>query len=428
MKSFRSIAIAAMMAVVPVMAAGTAWANSELNPAARLVAPYWDVSGDRNTFFFLTNVSRVANLQPNAVSEDQNGTCNLGSIGGKSTNSKCGVHLEFYDKTCENVDTTIGLSRWDIDQLDLGVDSDMAFVKGLDSKLGWADIDVRRGDAVTDSPSVQANVLLGTVLITDSGSDFAVAYPMASSVGSASGGIGYDIVTRIGGGIADQWSGSFETFPARVFVPMFFAEGNNYGNAFASTLAIAGPAQAANFGSGDDQHGEAPGQELSDKEPLVDVSAQVYDACENPQSDSIEEHYIFGTLDELFGPTVTTGSTPPYNTSGGIGTCIYPSADVDRKAVGPFKGGWIDLANRAFGRSSHEGEVEFDQGEGAFTRSYARGLVGVLVQNTASAGDATRLWGDCAYGDSDEGLNSAESGCRRAFNQNWEVSHDDIKR
>lgn len=412
MKSFRSMAIAAIVAVVPAMAAGTAWANSELAPASRLVAPYWDVSGDRDTLLFLTNVSPIANLIPTATSEDLNGTCNLGSVGA-STDMKCGVHLEFYDKTCINQNTTIGLSPLDIDQLDLGVDSDMSVPRGLPSKLGWVDIDVRKGGATVDSASVQANVLLGTVLITDSGSDFAVAYPMASSVGSASSGIGEDIVTRIGGGFADAWSGDFETFPARVFVPMFFAEGSNYGQTFTSSLAIAGPAQSINGG-------EAPGQELNDDDTLVDVSVLLYDACENPQSDRIVDHYIFGTLDELFGPTVTA----PYNT-----TCTYPAADVDRKTSGPFQGGWVDLQNRAFARLTSGGTLTLDSGnpEGLH-RSYPRGLVGVLVQNTASQGDATRLWGDCAYGYAEGNFERASDGCRSYWDNNDDVSHDDIKR
>ena len=41
MKSFGRIAIAAMLAIVPMVAAATAWANTELVPGSRLVAPYW---------------------------------------------------------------------------------------------------------------------------------------------------------------------------------------------------------------------------------------------------------------------------------------------------------------------------------------------------------------------------------------------------
>jgi hypothetical protein len=431
MKSFRKVAIAAMLAVGPALAAGTAWANTELVPGSRLVAPYWDVSGDRSTLFFLVNTSKTANLQRNAVSADQNGVCNLGNGAG----TRCGVHLEFYDKNCENVNTSIDLSKHDIDQLDLNVDSDLSGPRNLDNKQGWVDIDIRKNDATTDDTSVQANVLLGTVVISDSGSDFVVAYPMASSIGSSNSAtngsspaasIGGNIVTRAGGGFANLWTGGYESFPARVFVPMYFAEGVNYGQTFTSTLAIAGPAQAISGG-------EAPGQELgtvtvADEAILVDVAVQIYDACENPQSDSIDEHYVIGTLAELLGSTVIA----PYNTSGNIGTCIYPSADVDRKATGPFQGGYIDLQNRARSATTNAGVVSAEN-------SYPRGLVGVLVQQATTAttfrGDVTRLWGDCAYGSSTTTfgsvqtdttvINSSGAGCRPSYSLVEDVNHAD---
>jgi hypothetical protein len=435
MKSFRKVAIAAMVAVVPALAVGTAWANTELVPGARLVAPYWDVTGitggggDRGTLLLITNVSKVANLQRSAVSLDQNGVCNLGN----GAASKCGVHLEFYDKTCENVNVSIDLSKWDIDQLDLNVDADMSGPRGLPNKLGWVDIDVRKSEAGTDDAGVQANVLMGTVVIGDSGSDFAVAYPMASSIGSSNTAqttfpsIGGDIVTRRNGGFADKWTGGYESFPARVFVPMYFAEFNNYGQTFTSTLAIAGPAQAISGG-------EAPGQELgevevADEAILVDVSVAGFDACENPWSDSIEEHYVIGSLDELFASNVDAAN---YKTTG----CTLLSADTDRTATNPFKGGWIDLKNRARSANTNAGIVGAEN-------SYERGLVGVLVQQATTAttfrGDATRLWGDCAYGNSTTsgGTESVQTNrsianpsggtaCRPSYSLVEDVNHADI--
>ncbi|MBI2883486.1 MAG: hypothetical protein HYY11_06225 [Candidatus Methylomirabilis oxyfera] len=427
MKSFRGKVIAAMVAVAPALAAGMASANTELVPAARLVAPYWDISGDRSTLMFIANVSPRANLVKGTSAADLNGICNLGGLGGVAggfaqPGSNCAVHLEFYDKTCDSVDLTIDLSRQDIDQLDLLTDTDLGGVRGLVSKQGWLDVDVRR--AITGSghgnTSVQANVLLGTVLISDSGSDFAIAYPMASSIGSAPNGIGGDIVSRTPNGNANVWFGSFEVFPARVFVPMFFAEGSNHGVAFSSTLAIAGPASGNN---GE----EAPGQTLEDipstvlnEGILVEATVDVVDACENVQSDDFDAHYLIGTLDELLTAQVTT----PYNT-----TCTYPAADVDRTGATPanaFAGGFLDITNHARANLTTAGLIIQDPAIGPL--GLERGLVGVLVQNTPSRGDATRLWGDCSFGLVGLGLElSADVGCRFPFTLVDFASHRDIQ-
>ena len=134
-------------------------------------------------------------------------------------------------------------------------------------------------------------------------------------------------------------------------------------------------------------------------------------------------HYIFGTLGELF----TNQVEAPYNGTGTIGTCIYPSGDVDRKASGYFQGGFIDIANNALAHS-WRGGVDVNE----VANELERGLVGVLVQHNStptaavpSKGDATRLWGDCAYGSNGAGGN-AEPGCRRSFSLVEDVSHSDI--
>lgn len=428
MKSFRKAVIATMLAVGPVLAAGVASANTELVPGSRLVAPYWDISGGRSTLMLIANVSRRANLVKGADLGNVSGNCNLLSptapTGVAGTN--CAVHLEFYDKTCVNVDLTIDLSRQDIDQLDLLTDGDLGGVRGLPSKLGWTDIDVRR--AITGSghsnPSVQANVLVGTVVIADSGSDFAIAYPMAASIGSSNTGVGGDIVSRSGLGVANVWSGGFESFPARVYVPMFFAEGSNGGVTFTSTLAIAGPAQAISGG-------EAPGQTLED-DPITPVNegilirapgnVDITDACENAQSDTLTAHYVIGSLDQLFTQQVTA----PYGSNCGS----YPAGDVDRKATNFFQGGYIDIPNVVLGQNCSLGACT--------SFNVERGLVGVLVQNTATRGDASRLWGDCSYGNGAGGSvvpvpatpfanSAAGGGCREDFSLVDNVSHFDLR-
>ena len=436
MKSFGRIAIAAMLAIVPMVAAATAWANTELVPGSRLVAPYWDISDDRSTLLFLTNASRKANLVVGADIGQLNGPCNLGG-GVALPGSNCGVHLEFYDKTCVNINLTIDLSKQDIDQIDLGNtnttsgDSDIQGVRGLPSHKGWVDIDVRRAIGSNgsghSSPGVQANVLLGTVIITDSGSDFAIAYPMASSQGSAnSGGSGVtarDIVTRTNSGTANVWSGGYESFPARVFVPMFFAEGNNHGAVFQSALAIAGPAQSI-------AGGEAPGQNLVDingtvidESILIDAFVDVLDACEKAESDHIIFHWVFGALNVGGHESATDTSfvftqqlREPYGTVCGT----YPAGDVDRvPGAAAFHGGFIDLQNTALGNNFANGALQNP------ATNIERGLVGVLVQNTPTRGDATRLWGDCSYGTNGDG-GVASSGCRREYSLVGSISHDDL--
>ena len=438
MMSFRKVAIATMLAVSPVLAVGAAWANTELVPGSRLVAPYWDISGDRSTLMLITNVSRRANLVRTADVGQISGNCNLlspvAATGVAGTN--CGVHLEFYDKTCTNVDLSIDLTRQDIDQLDLLTDTDLGGVRGLPSRLGWLDVDVRR--AYTGSghsnTSVQANVLVGTVIISDSGSDFAIAYPMASSQGSSGGtapqggGVGSDIVSRSGLGVANKWTGGYESFPARVYVPMFFAEGSNNGATFTSTLAIAGPAQAIDGG-------EAPGQTLEDDPSTANNegilirapgNVDIMDACENAESDTLTGHYIFGTLDELFTQQVTA----PYGSVCGS----YPAGDVDRKTTGFFQGGYIDIPNIIKSNTCSDGNCTLNT-------NIERGLVGVLVQSTATRGDATRLWGDCSYGNGEggsitvaqatqvngSGIPNSGSTCRTAFSLVNTVAHNDLR-
>jgi hypothetical protein len=441
-----------MVAVVPAMAVGTAWANTELVPGSRLVAPYWDIrtTEGRSTVMMIANVSRRVNLQKNTDVGNLSGACNLDAPTGVTgiSGTNCAVHLEFYDKTCDNIDLTIDLSKQDIDQLDLLTDSDLGGVRSLDSGYGWVDIDVRR--AITGSghtnTSVQANVLVGTVVISDSDADFAVAYPMAASQGSADAAGGglttiaddHDIVSRDGQGDANAWTGAFESFPARVYVPMYFAEGTNGSYTFTSTLAVAGPAQSV-------RGGEAPGQDLEDDSTtpsidegiLIDAEVDIVDACENAVSDDLKDHYINDRLQKAGGVGLFTADvTAPFNTTGTIGTCVTPSADVDRRASGAFQGGYIDIANNALALKWAAG-VSGSQGSPSY--GIERGLVGVLIQQATATGsktgDAMRLWGECSYGADGSGGSADGSGtvsdggsyCRQSYSLVDTVSHADLR-
>jgi len=67
MKTFTRWLLVLLLVAVPLMAViQTASANTELVPASRLVAPYWDVTAGRSTLILLTNVSKSVDLTANA--------------------------------------------------------------------------------------------------------------------------------------------------------------------------------------------------------------------------------------------------------------------------------------------------------------------------------------------------------------------------
>lgn len=371
MKSLTKVMLASALVAAPFVAAvGTASANTELVPAARLVVPYWDQSGSRSTLLMLTNVSRAVDLT---------------GVNGE-------VHIEWYDKNCNRSNIPVQLSPEDIDQIDLA-DTATNLPAGTQ---GYADIDVRNA-ASNVGTSLQYNVLLGTVIISDLATDYALAYPAASSVGSSTGGVGGDIVTRNsdGSGNALAWSGSYEPFPSRVFVPMYFAEGGPINTT--SLLAIAAPPNG-NWGQG--SVGEAPGQDVTStvaggpaSTTLISANTQVYDGCENRVSRTISGHYILDSLgaDTMFGADIINQANWNEQVAGGDchGASNFPSTDEASSPDAYI--GWIDIPNTKDPSSGDSGD-EVD-----------RGLVGLLVQNsdgnsTSSLGDVTRLWGDPSAG------------------------------
>jgi hypothetical protein len=356
MKSCTRWFLALLVVAAPLMmVVHSASANTELVPAARLLGPYWDVSGSRSTLLLLTNASLAVDL----------------------TGPQGRVHLEFYDKTCSRHNVPIELSPGDIDQFDLkNSPTDLTQITTLPSKKGWIDVDVRSGSGGRDRPSIQYNVLMGTIVISDSASDFALAYPMASSIGSSSQGVGGDIVTRSGTSV--QWSGRFEPFPSRVFVAAFFADGGPLNTT--SQLLIAGPANGNFGGLSDGTVGEAPGADLGGATTiLIDSEPQIFDGCENFQSTQLFGHYIDGSLTALFGAGFVDQSN--WNTGTNCGTSVFPNVD---EVSGAFVG-WIEIPNL----------VESSTG-------FPRGLVGVLAQSASAGsvqqGDVGRLWGDPCYG------------------------------
>lgn len=391
MKTFTRWLLALLLIATPTLAlVEWASANTELVPAARLVAPYWDIAGSRSTLIMLTNVAATVDL--------------LTSPTPGAPQPARGVHVEFYDKTCVRQDMTVDLSGGDLDQLDL-----KALGIALPSGQGWVDMDVRAGDAQRSKDSIQCNVLIGTVVNSDSAGDFAVAYPMASVIGSSTASfpavgkpcsstyVGDTIGTHNVNNAATGWTGRYEPFPSRLFVPFFFAEGGPLGQT--SQVVIAAPADGNWYNSTGGGSGEAPGQLLpglslpvSQAGWLMSGTALFYDACENKVSRSFGGHWINNKLSDAIvagGAGLNLGSAASQSfpwTHPGLACdnqVNFPSADDDSAGAGKGASiGWLDVPNTGVSDSSV---------------IWPRGMVGILIQNTTigkKEGDVIRLYGD----------------------------------
>lgn len=395
------VAIAAAALVFGVFGmTAPAFANTELVPATRLIAPFFDISSGRSTFYLLTNVS--GNV----------------SVDGSSVLGQLGVHLEHYGQSCARNDESDFLTEFDIDQFDLAVNSIVRNLTGAGQTFGpvtptagqsgvagrgWTDIDVRRGaGTLTSSPSIALNVLLGTVVISDFGADFALAYPMASVLGSSYNGlIGATIVTRTGNGTAAAWTGRYEPLPARVFVPAYFAEGTdasgpNAGQTFTAFLAIAGPPDGnwAAF-----NNGEAPGQGTGGGSIAnLGLGFAIFDGCETNFSAQITTHYLNNTYDKLFGAN-TNRSTWFGPLTGG---CPQSQTFGDRDELSGQAVGWIDVINNnvACDNNSATTACPVTGTTPGVGTGQPRGMVGITIEDvsgtgiTTRLGDVTRLWGD----------------------------------
>ncbi|MBI2903320.1 MAG: hypothetical protein HYY12_07015 [Candidatus Methylomirabilis oxyfera] len=406
--------------------AGLVAANTELTPAARLVAPFFDISAGHDTFLILTNVSRNVFLD---------GTTFPCGPKGAGTCGPFAVHVEFYGQSCNRVDLNVSLSPGDIDLLDLrltplvkgsslpggalGPVTPTASQSGLGGR-GWVDIDVRfgpPGGPTFAASGVQANVLMGTVLITDFASDTAIEYPMAPGIGISNNGLLGRIVRRDAAGRATDWSGRYEPFPWRVFVPAFFAEGTQtvkrvFTTSHTAFLALAAPADGNWDGSG---NGEAPGQRVgapgSLGEPLIVADATVFDGCELLISATFTSHYVNNFLSAIFGPLSMNRNNW---TAANCGIVFGGRDELSGQPVG-----WIDLTNTriACDNTTPGGGASNCPAYGGSTATalhapgvgtgQPRGMVGVLIENTrrsfvlsrfslphSPTASATRLWGD----------------------------------
>lgn len=387
-------------------------ANTELVPASRLVVPLIDISSGRDTFLLLTNVSRFIRLDRTAfsVSTGTPAVTYANTLG-------LGVHLEFYDQTCARNDTTVDLTPQDINQLDFLVKPNLTglLAGGTASSAssgvagrGFIDIDVRVTPAQLTDPSVQMNTLLGEVVISDFGSDFAFAYPAAASVGSSQTGVAGFIVTRGGGGVDVTWTGRYEPFPPRVFVPAFFAEGTGTGSAagqvFSTFLAIAAPADGNWSGDSCDAAGacnaEAPGQALPtgtlEGAPIINASGLLFDGCEQQKSQNFSAHFVNNSLGSIFG---TTNTDRQFWSAANCTNKIFPGLDS-------FSGspvGWVDISNNATVPDPGTTAADLPRGVvGVFFENIIGGgptgpHAGETVSHVLHLGDASRLWGDPSF-------------------------------
>jgi hypothetical protein len=407
MKTFTRWLLALLLVAAPAIAVvHTASANTELVPASRLVAPYITLETGRSTFLLLTNSSA-------AILNNKTGT-----VGG--------VHVEFYDKTCARNDIVVELSERDIDQVNVTTSN----FTGVSLK-GFADIDVRNTTIYTDSQgaaSIRENALMGVVLVADSTNDFAFSYPMAASLGSAaSGAAGGTIVTRnssgtaCGGGIGTcttGWTGRYEPFPSRVYLPIFYAEGlDDQGATVTGFLSIVSPTDGNWHGGGTSTgtRAEAPGEQISvlaGTNPLV-LGTLIFDGCEHNGSANIPGHTIMDTLTNIFTAGVVNRSNW---TTANCTASVFPGRD-ELTSSGNQPLGWMQFTNTSTqckGAASVAGLTA--AGCGTATLAPERGAVGVFFSSSVGGSpskkmaDNSRLWGDPTTRTAVSGCTVAQAG------------------
>jgi hypothetical protein len=400
MKNFTRWLGALLLVATPMMVAiDFVSANTELVPASRLVAPFVSSAATRPTFILLTNATSL----------------NLQGTKGSVFDGSC--HFEFYNKLCVRTDRPCHLSPHDIDQYNV-VSTDLS---GGET-VGFLDLDVRADDGGA-ATSIQANALMGTVVITDVVADFALSYPMASSLGSSATGTLGNIVTRDPASArANVWTGRYEPFPTTIMVAGYYAEGGTGPGAITETLlAIASPADGNWYGG--PGYGEAPGQILGGTGVnLVDMpNVTIYDGCEINISRNISGHYVFGSLVGLFGIQLNRDQSTPAPLGWTAAKCGIGFGGLDEVSGAPV--GWINLPNTSCARSANfnfaavaAAACSPGLGIGAPTATAAkrRGAVGVMFEATTIVGsgadkgaDISRLWGDFSTITTQTGCNTS---------------------
>lgn len=250
------ILVGLMIAAFAYPPLGNAATNAELVPGSRIVFPYYDLRPGFATFLFLTNVSTTP----------------------------VSVALEFYDASCDRLDTTADLSGRDIDSLDL-------------TEMIPADPSGRFQQGFVDL-STDADVLVGTALVVNMEDDWAIAYNGAPARRRSDGPT------------------PFEPYPTGLILPAFLTPGDIGGGVAADgMLIIAAP------------NPTSPGGKLPD-EPIR-VSAEIFLRQNQPPPDGARPHNMI------------------YISSGFSGHYIMdPIGSITGSPASPMLG-WLSLTNHA---------------------------------------------------------------------------------
>jgi hypothetical protein len=391
------LALAVLMGTV-----APALANTEGVPGSRLVFPYIDISGGRETFLMLTNSGPIMHAP---------------------------VHIQFYAQNCQRSDLAVTLTPQDTAAIEVSTTLPLAALPPVPGNhaqqniagIGWADVDVRDlcSASLLGCAGVEYNGLMGEAIIVDVAGGFLFSYPAAPSQGFAAGGftskttiVGGNtvtvptgqIVSRSAAGAAISWTGAYETYPSTNLIPTFFAEdpcaaggpAPKGGPALTAYISLVGPADA--------WRKEAPGQGLGVSTPLVVVDGEAFDGAENGVSINAFAHHVNGRLCTVF-PIIhprTLYHNPPVG--------FYPDVDVTLGATNAV--GWMEFTNTAFSpNSSFPGPApnpNFSAANGFDTSLRPRGMVGLLFEiqpKTSSpkakpsdprGADAVRSWADPA--------------------------------
>jgi hypothetical protein len=397
-----SLVVLLAVAMVVAFTSPPASASTEMIPGSRLIFPYVDIVSGRNTFLLITN---------------------------SSINISAPVHLTFYGQSCQRSDQEVFLTPRDIAAVDVQVA--LGSVGALPQSpqptgakftaadgIGWVDVDIRDTTNSSTSPSVEFNGIMGTAILIDVQKDFAFAYPAAASQGSAAGGFATTtavigtlgtqtipsavIVNRGAGDLATLWTGTYETYNSRIYIPAYFGEDacTAASPALTAFIALAGPADA--------YRKEAPGSELGLGTVLVDVTGNVFDGVENKSSVAAKGHLMNQRLCTAFP---TSKPRPFLNPPAGY-------ASVDQTLGATNSVGWLQLDNinltPTAAASGPAPNPAFTNGNGFNTAARFRGMVGILFEiqasdavpippgsfSTVKTGDAIRNWNNPTHSSS----------------------------
>lgn len=413
---------------------GSAWANSELHPGARLFFPLWDVSSPNRVTFII--VTREALQQTQAIRStlaatadttvtqfrvEGDGACRPRGVGGREDDvnrTDLGgtgeapvfvddVHFEYYGGSCSSANEIVHMSCADIDLFLLASPDNVnrkprgAFAAVAAEGRGALDAHLVVNGHGGAAARKAENSLMGHAIISDIAEGWAAVYPASVAKATSCPACAQIDGTPVG----------YENFPMEVYLPWAFADRLPApGGAVRNILALWAP-------------GLLPGANLSDTSVGLDI--QWWDGRERAFGGSASGHAV---IRPLGGPTLP-GLDPPisglFSTAGfvcghdGSGAMAendgFPRTGADAAACGP-----PDLPDPAHPSDNFEASGDVNDAGHSIQGSRpigwwrfrlrsdggsplgigvhsGRGLVGVVLSATPGAdfvgvGDATRLW------------------------------------